>query len=75
MQHPPHIDIRVANFHVEGLGIIRKKHIKNPVRDVGGSIRRSGNLNGSGRNFSAQYLWKMIRKKTRLRSVATPQIN
>ena len=75
MQHRPHVQIGITNFLVEGLSVIRAKHIKNTVRDVGGSILRSGNLNCGGRNFSTNHPCKMIRKETRLRAVATPQIN
>ncbi len=75
MQHRPHVDIGVADFLVEGLGITRTKNIKNTVRDVRGSILRVGNRNCRGRDLSANHPCKMIRKKARLRSVATPQVN
>src|SRR4249919_3346935 len=74
MQNCPHIEIGIANFLLEGLGISRTKHVKNTVRDVRGTILPVGNFNRGGRNFSANYPCKMIRKKTRLRSVAAPKI-
>ena len=42
MQHRPHVEIRITNFLVEGLSVIRTKHIEDPVREVGGRMLRSG---------------------------------
>ena len=75
MQYRPHIEIRIANLLVKGLGILRTQHIKGTVRDIGSGILRSGNFNRGGRNFSAYHLCEMIRKKARLRSIAAPQVN
>ena len=75
--HPPALAlaIRIANFLVESLGITRTKYIEMTVGDIGGTILRSGNFDGRGRDFSAHHLRKMFRKKTSLCAVATPQIN
>lgn len=74
MQHRSHVEIGIANFLMEDLGILRAQHVKHTVRDIGRTILRSGNLNRCRGNFSANYLGKMICKKARLCAVTTTQI-
>src|SRR5690242_4924441 len=56
-------------------GIMRIQDIEHPIRSIGGRVLRSSDLNGGGRNFSADHPGEMVCQITRLRSVAATEVD